>query len=38
MEYLKIAGCCVAWVALCLGACALMVGIIYNCPKEGGVK
>lgn len=34
MEYLKIAGCCVAWVALCLGACAAMVGVIALCGKE----
>ena len=34
MEYLKIAGCCVAWVALYLGACAAMVGVIALCGKE----
>ena len=38
MEYLNIACGIIAWVALCFGGCALMVGIILNCPKEGGVK
>ena len=34
MEYLKIAGCCVAWVALCLLACVATVGVISRCRKE----
>ena len=33
MEYMKIAGGIIAWVALCLGGCALMVGIISKCKK-----
>ena len=34
MEYMKIAGGIIAWVALCFVVCALMVGIISKCPKE----
>lgn len=36
MGYLKIAGGIIAWVALCLGACAFEVWIISKCQKEGG--
>lgn len=34
MEYLKIAGCCAAWIALCAFACGAIVAFIANCPKE----
>jgi chromate transport protein ChrA len=34
MEYLKIACGIIAWVALCFGGCAAMVGVIALCGKE----
>ena len=34
MEHLKIACGIIAWIALCLGACAFEVWIISKCPKE----
>ena len=34
MEYLKIAGCCAAWIALCAFACGAVVAFLANCPKE----
>ena len=34
MEYLKIAGCCAAWIALCACACGAVVAFLANCPKE----
>lgn len=34
MEYLKIAGCCAAWIALCAFACGAIVAFIAHCHKE----
>lgn len=37
MELLKIAGCCAAWISLCIGACAFEVWIISRCkPEDNG--